>query len=1136
MIQCGKLARGVLFYCGLILLTQSCQQEGAQDFPGFTPMKPEDTGVDFVNRITSTLDLNILTYMYFYNGGGVATGDFNQDGQLDIYFTANQEPNRLYINEGDFRFREVSEISGVEGVAGWATGVALADVNADGRLDIYVSQLGEHERVRGRNQLYINLGNDPDGNPVFEDRAALYNLDLVGYGTQATFFDYDRDGDLDLFQLNHSVHQKGTFGIRSTFDSTYDDRAGDRLFRNDGRTFTEVTRESGIRSNVLGYGLGVAVSDFNRDGWADIYVGNDFHEDDYLYLNNGDGTFTDAGATSLPHTSRFSMGNDAGDINNDGYPDLISLDMLPHDPEILKASETEIAYDLYDFRLGYGYGYQYSRNTLQLNLGKLPGEKGVRFSDVGLLSGVAATDWSWSGLLADFDQDGKNDLFVANGIVGRPNDLDFINYVTEEETKIRIHFEEARESDLELIETMPQIKVPNFMFRNEGELAFRDVSAEWGLNQNSYSNGAAYADLDNDGDLDLVINNINQPAFLLRNELTQSKLPDRHFLQIKLEGGAKNPFGIGARIEARLGDEVISREQYLSRGFQSSVSPLLHLGLGKDSLIPELVVIWPDGKCERKKEVQTDQVITLRYADAQEDYAFPGRDDTPCQDPIFSPLPSPAFVHRENKFVEFNREPLIPHMNATEGPALAVGDINGDGREDFFVGGAKEQAGEVFFQSMDGSFTLSDQPALRKDKQMEDVDAVWVDADGNQSLDLLVASGGNEFPESYPQNAVRLYLNDGKGGLKRSPDHLPEITLTASCILTVDIEKDGDMDFFVGGRAVPYRYGEPPASYLLINQGNGKFKERPLPVSTYEKGLGFIRDGVWADMNGDGWEDLVLAREWDTPLILWNEKGELSFEVDMFTGQEGWWSSVEAADLDQDGDLDLLLGNMGQNARLKASEQEPVTLYYDDFDGNGSKEQILTHYHQGKEMLFATKDELSTQLPYLKKKFLKYQDFAQADFNTIFPKAKLENARKYVARNMRSMVVWNKGNGQFSWERLPLEAQFSPIEDFMVKDFDGDGNLDVLAVGNFYESNLQMGRYDASMGNLLKADGQGGFVAVDVCSSGFWVEGQGRRLRNILGPNGEMSLLIARNKDSLLRYRWNNGPSSPSMISKSSLR
>ncbi|MGB3182710.1 MAG: VCBS repeat-containing protein [Cyclobacteriaceae bacterium] len=1099
------MSKTLFTYALLSLLTLgliSCgdsKDEETQEPKLFTLISPEQSGVTFSNDLEETPAMNVFNYLYFYNGGGVAAGDLNNDGLPDLYFTSNLHDNKLYLNKGDFAFEDITEQTQMAGKRGWTTGVTMVDINADGWLDIYVSQLGDFQNIQGKNQLYINQGADREGNVSFKDEARKYGLDLKGFATQAAFLDYDLDGDLDMYMLNHSVHGNGTFG-RGTLREAKHKLAGDRLMRNDGGTFTDVTDSSGIYTSALGYGLGVAVGDINWDGYPDLYIGNDFHENDYLYLNNGDGTFREVLEEQIQHTSRFSMGNDIGDFNNDGLPDILSLDMLPADPKMLKASAAEDAYDVYNYKLQYGYSHQFARNTLQLNQGN------GHFSDIGLMAGTAATDWSWAGLFADLDLDGYRDIFIANGIKRRSTDLDYINYVSNDAVQAKLDGD-ISEEDLALTERMPVVKVPNYAFKNSGGLRFEDVSNAWGLNQESFSNGALYADLDGDGDLDLVTNNIDEPAFIYENLTIEGEKKRANYLKLHLEGTEANPDGIGAKVIYPKGNETRIWEHYSTRGYQSAVADDLTLGLGDDTQIDSLLVVWPGGGSQWLTDVQANQTVTVRQSEASGTYSF----DKPQKPGMYRDVTDSLqiyFTHKENKYIEFNREALLPHMSSTEGPRLAVADVNGDGLDDFFVGGSKRQPGEIFLQTATG-FDFTEQAVFEEDKDPEDAGMVFTDYDGDGDADLVVAAGGNEWQGKAPQLALRFYKNDGKGSFTRDKAGKPEVFTNASVLRAEDYDGDGDKDLFVAGRVLPWNYGMAPDSYLLRNEGGGRFTD----VTDETEGLrkaGMVRDARWADVTGGGTPELMLAGEWMPVMIF-------GFEDDGFTliksleGTEGWWSALQVADVDGDGDADLLAGNLGLNSKVKASKEEPIRLVVKDFDDNGRPDPLFYHYKDGEEYLFATRDELVKQLTAVKAQYTTYEDFAYADQGKLFVD-KRENAEEREAYELRSGLFLNDGNLGFTFHPFPDHAQLSPIN--ALHAMDSGGPVQVLTGGNFYEVNIQRGRYDADYGTLLQYDREGNFTWIPNTVSGIYLQGQVRDMAPIT-INGKKHLLVARNNAPL---------------------
>lgn len=1096
----------------------------------FELLKPQQTGIDFVNRLTERTDLNIFTYLYIYNGAGVAAGDVNNDGLTDLYFTSNQEKNKLYLNRGNFKFEDITETAGAGGEFGWTTGVTMADVNADGMLDIYVSMVGGHPGLSGKNLLLMNKGNDDKGIPLFENEAAQYGLDLVGYSTQAAFFDYDADGDLDMYQLRHSVHKNGTFGTKAQLRNIPHPTAGDKLMRNDNGRFTDVSKDAGIYSPVTGYGLGISVGDVNLDGFPDIYIGNDFHEDDFLYLNNGNGTFTEVLNEAIRHTSRFSMGNDIADFNNDGLPDIITLDMLPDDPKILKASAAEDAPDVFQFKLSYGYNYQYARNNLQLNTGierTKDGKNMPYFTEMACHAGIYATDWSWSALFSDLDLDGYKDLLISNGIFRRSNDLDYMKFVEIDSIQAKIKGDEIGEKELKMTELMPRIKIPNYAYRNDlgrkGKLSFTNVAAAWGMNIPSYSNGTAYADLDNDGDLDLVINNLEDPAFIYKNLTLDAEKPvgkDQHFLNFKFEGAQKNIQGIGARIvfDTKYGRHIA--ENYPTKGYQSSVEPGVFLGLGSEEIVPKVTVIWPGGAFQTLENVKTNQTLKLKQTDASGKFDFNTLLPKSAAQPIFSDISNALkinYKHEENKFIEFNRERLIPNMSSAEGPKLAVGDINGDGLEDLFAGGAKWQPASVWVQTKAGGFQRTTQPSIAADSLNEDVGATFYDANGDKALDLIVVSGGNEFKEQETPMQPRLYLNDGKGRFTRLADAFTGVSFNGSCPATNDFDGDGDLDLFLGGRSVPWNYGLTPRSFLLENDGKGHYTDVTEAKAPALKNPGLVKDAIWADMDGDQRADLVLAGDWMPISIFLNKNGHLAPLPLKDSGLEnsaGWWNCARAADFDGDGDLDLMAGNYGQNSKLAASQTQPIEMYVKDLDGNKSLDQLLCYYYHGARQLFTSKDELNAQMPSVRKHYLKYKDYANASLNEIFPEKQLKDALLLQAFQFASCYVENLGNGKFALHELPETVQLSSMQAFLIRDFNGDGALDALAGGNFYDANPAIGRIDGNYGTLLLGNGKGGFSAVPAWESGFRLTGQIRDLAEVRTAKGRV-VLVARNNEAM---------------------
>ena len=1071
----------------------------------------QSTGLHFSNKLLPTDSFNMFHYMYYYNGAGVGAGDFNNDGKIDLFFASNQGDNKLYLNEGNLKFRDVSEQAGILKNQGWSTGVSVIDINNDGMLDIYICKVGNYESLQGKNQLLVCKG-IKDGVPYYEDEAAKYGLDFSGFSTQAVFFDYDGDGYLDMFLLNHSVHQNGSFAPRQNFLGTYNPLSGDRLFHNDHNNhFTDVTKESKINSSAISYGLGIAVGDINMDGWPDLYVGNDFHENDYLYINQHNGTFTEEGTQRLMHTSQFSMGVDVADVNNDGLPEIISMDMLPSDPYILKRSLGEDDYDIFYHKISVGYSYQYTRNNLQYN------RKNGMFSEVGLYAGVYASDWSWAPLWMDFDNDGQKDLFISNGIPKRMNDMDYVNFISNEEIQEKLRENKLDEKDMALVNKFPEIKIPNKFFLNKGNMTFEDQAAAVSNDQSTYSNGAVYADLDNDGDLDVIVNNIDQSVLVYENKSNDKK--DRNYAEIKLKGPQNNINALGAKVILFANGGIRTYEKYPVHGFQSSMEIPIHIGLYQTK-VDSSFLIWPDNTFQRITFPANQHELQYTYQKGLPKFDYSmitghWKNPTKPMEDITAKT-GLNYVHQENPFIEFNREFLIPHMLSTEGPALAVADINHDGLEDVFIGSSKTFHSAIFLQQPNGKFVKTQQPFMGADSMYEDVDASFIDVNHDGNVDLVIASGGNEYFGQDEHLLPRVYLNDGKGNFRKLEDAFKDIYVTQSCIVPCDFNGDGFIDLFIGGRAVPWEYGATPRSYLLENDGTGKFKDVTDQYSKELGKVGMVTQAIWIDLNKDGQKDLVVCSEWGG-IDAFIKKGN-HFEKKTLTDKKGWWNFVLPVDLNNDGNIDLIAGNLGLNSRLHASEQEPVRLYFNDFDDNGKKEQVVTYYLNGKEIPFANKDEIQKQLPIIKKKFLYAGDFAKASLEDIFTEKKLKESTVLTANYFSNSVLINHGNLNFTTEALPWEAQLSPFRDATIVDANGDGLPDILMVGNYYDNNIQMGRYDADYGTLLINKGNGKFEVSVI--NGLEIKGQVRHIKSVK-INKQQAYILAKNNDStvIIRYK-----------------
>ncbi len=1102
-----------IFYCLILIgLCFSCKEEKRPPSL-FQALPSKKTGLDFSNKLNSTDSFNLFKYMYFYNGAGLGVGDFNNDGKIDVFFASNQGNNALYINEGSLQFRNVTEEAKIPLDKAWNTGVSVIDINNDGLLDIYISRVGNYRILKSKNQLLVCQGINEHGVPQYIDKAADYGLDFSGFGTQAAFLDIDMDGDLDLFLLNHSVQENGTFRARNDFIGTYHPYAGSKIYRNDNGRFIDYTIESGINSSAIGYGLGITVCDINMDGYPDIYIGNDFHENDYLYINQQNGHFKDFSSTAMMHTSQFTMGVDAADINNDGLPEIFSMDMLPYDPYILKRSLGEDNYDVFFMKIGYGYNYQYTRNNLQFNKGNL------HFSETGLYSGIAATDWSWSPLCMDFDNDGLKDLFISNGIPKRMNDIDYINYVSDQEIQLKIRSNKIDEKDKVLIEKFPQIKIPNKFYKNSGDLRFIDLENLIGNNGGSYSNGAAYADFDNDGDLDIVVNNIDDHAVLYENKLNDFK--NSNFIQLTIKGPANNINALGAKAIVFAQEKVSIYEKFPVRGFLSSMEIPMHIGL--DNIQPDsILLVWPDNSYQHIQinPQQKKYIIHYQAGLPKFDYSIITNRYHKKSDKLIDITNQVQlnYQHKENTFNEFDREPLIPHMLSTEGPAMAIADINGDGLEDVFFGSSKGQKSAVYLQTGEGKFVSSLQFALLADSSYEDVDACWIDVNNDQYPDLVVASGGNEFYGEDIHLFPRVYLNDGNGRLTKKQDAFEKMYQTASCVVPHDFNNDGYMDLFIGGRAVTWEYGKQPSSYLLQNDGTGKFVDVTSSYSDELKNAGFVTRAVWVDINNDQHKDLIICSEWGTIDAYINHNGKLIKKV-LFE-KTGWWNTIYPVDINQDGHIDFVAGNLGLNSRLKASDNQPVKLYYNDFDDNGRKEQVLTYYVGGKEIPFANKMEMEKQMPILRKQFLYAKDFAVASLSDLLGKNKLKEANVLTANYFAHCILLNDGNMSFTAVELPWQTQLSPIRDFISVDMNNDDFPDLLAVGNYYQNNTEMGRNDASYGNVLLNDGSGNLYYEDI--NGPVIKGESRYIKKISIAK-KMALVIARNGDTVKVMSKENG-------------
>ncbi len=1104
-----RLTENILCLLCIVTVLMSCGEPGSPEVsqasrtePLFRKVADSVSGVDFLNSLEYDEEFNIFTYRNFYNGGGVGLGDVNNDGLADIYFVGNQKSNRLYLNKGDFRFEDVTERAGVAGSRAWSTGVSMADINGDGWLDIYVCNSGDVAGDNKQNELFINNG---DG--TFSEQAEAYGLADQGYSTHAAFFDYDRDGDLDVYLLNNSYQAIGSFNLMQNIRPERDPVGGDKLYRNDGGTFTDVSQEAGIYGSVIGFGLGVSVGDVNQDGWFDIFVSNDFFERDYLYINNGDGTFSEKLQEQMRSISAASMGADMADINNDGYVDIFVTDMLPEPLQRMKQVTTFENWDKHTYNARNSYHYQYTRNMLHLNNGD------GTFSEIGRLAGVSATDWSWGALFFDMDNDGRKDIFVANGIYQDLTDLDYLNFIQDDETKKKIITPQGVDYR-GLIDPMPVNPVANYAFHNEGDLNFTNRAGEWGLGLPVHSNGSAYGDLDNDGDLDLVVNNVNAVSDVFENR-AEEVYPDHHYLKIRLKGKGMNTAAFGARIWIQAGDEQIYLEQMPVRGFESTMESVITAGLGLRDTIDYLRVAWPDQQVTERKNVRADQLVELSWAEA-------GAETRPAEktkNTMLTAHTEPVWSHRENDFVDFDRDRLLYHMRSNEGPAVAEADVNGDGLQDFYVGGAMNQPGVLLIQQPGGSFRKVTMEAFEADQRSEDVTAVFFDADQDGDPDLYVGSGGNEFGYGDLALRDRLYLNNGGTFSKIRIDPLSRFTTPTAVVLATDYDGDGDQDILTFERLVPFDYGLPAAGHVFENRGNLEFADVTEDVAPGFRELGLITGAVVSDYDGDNDQDVILVGEWMAPQVIENRDGKFVMQEEgALAAYRGWYSSIAQADLDNDGDMDYILGNHGRNTRFKTSPEYPVTLYVNDFDRNGAIEHIMAkRQDNGIDYPYTLKHDLVMQIPSLKKKYLKYESYNGESITDIFTPAQLEGVRKLEFNFSESAIMVNQGNGNFSMQPLPTRAQFAPVYAIAAKDMNGDGLQDLILGGNQYRVKPEAGRYDAGMGLVLLNRGDLRFEALTSLESGLKVDGEIRKFYFV--ESGQASQLwVFRNNDIPVIY------------------
>ena len=1072
----------------------------------FTLLDAKDTGIDFLNKVKNQKNFNIFKYRNFYNGGGVAIGDINNDGLADIYLTGNMVANKLYLNKGNFQFEDISKSAGIEGNKPWSTGVVMVDINQDGLLDIYVSNAGNLKGNNHDNDLYIN-----NGDLTFTEKAAEFNLAKTGFSTHASFFDYDKDGDLDAYILNNSNIPVSSLGYAEQRDKRAQDwenvpqifrGVGDMLLRNDNGKFVDVSEQAGIYGSLIGFGLGVMVTDMNGDLYPDIYVSNDFYERDYLYINNQDGTFKEDITNWTSHLSLSAMGVDIADINNDGNADIFITDMLPEADQRVKSVMEFEGYNVFKLKQSKDFSQQYIQNTLQLNNGN------STFSEVAYHSGVAKTDWSWAGLLFDMDNDGNRDIFITNGINHDLTDLDFVNFFANEIIQ-KMALTGRKQAIDSIINKMPVKPQPNFAYKNNGDITFDNANKEWGFETPSLSNGVAYGDLDNDGDLDLVVNNVNMLPFVYKNNT--DSLTNNSYIKIKLEGKKVNKFAIGSTVKIFHNNSIYVQEQMPSRGFQSSMDYVMTIGLGTAKTIDSIRVIWPDNTTQKWSNIAVDTTLTLKQNEAV-DIQKPLK--LKKEKTFVTEITKNNFQkHQENSYSDFDYEGLINKMLSQEGPALAIGDVNNDGNEDFYIGGAKNQPGVLYLNLGGGKVAMSIQKSFEKDALFEDTTASFFDANGDGNLDLMVGSGGNEIGQQNNYK-VRLYLNNGKGTFESAKNKLPALRKNIAVISPYDFDNDGDVDVFVGARSMVATYGIAPTHQFLENNGDGTFTDTTEKVAYDVKSAGMMTDAIWKDIDKDGKKDLITVSEWDTPKIFINNGRRLIKQKSTLDDLFGMWNVVEAADLDNDGDIDFILGNQGSNTMHKTSKENPVKMWVNDFDNNGTIEQITTNHKQGKDYPIHMKKELTAQLVSLKKQNLKASEYAKKSIDELFSASIFENSIMKQSTISESIIAINQGDWNFTVKKLPSRVQLSCVCGIVCSDINNDGNLDLIMAGNNFEFKPQYSRLDANYGSVLLGDGNLGFTWQDYNTSGFVVKNEVKHLKKIKDNKGKTYFIAAINNES----------------------
>ncbi len=1110
--------KGFFFKIGVVAAALSasiaCNTKTEQAVSGktvFSKVSSDQSRIKFNNEVHNTPDFNIFSYRNFYNGGGVAIGDINNDGLADVYMTANMGENKLYLNKGNLSFEDISTKAGVTSPEQWSTGVVMVDINNDKLLDIYVCNAGYKDRVIPKNQLFIN-----NGNLTFTEKAAEYGLDEQGYTTHAAFFDYDNDGDLDAYILKNSFIPVNTLNYENKRDLRAENwpvadflkGGGDKLLRNDNGKFVDVSEKAGIYGSLIGFGLGVTVGDVNNDQLLDIYICNDFYERDYLYINKGDGTFKEDLTNQIGHLTLASMGSDLADVNNDGRPDIFNTEMLPYEEARLKQTTKFDNIDNYNLKQNLGFYNQFSQNALQINQGN------NTFKETAYFGGIQASDWSWGALMFDADADGFQDIYVCNGIYNDVIDQDFIDFFANEVMQ-KMALTGKKEQLDELIKNMPSVPVRNLMFKNKGNLRFEDVATKWGLDDKTFSNGAAYGDLDNDGDLDLIVNNVNQEALFYKNNTNDDST--KHYIGFQLTGDAKNTFAVGSKVQVFQGDNVFMKELIPSRGFQSSVDYKMIIGLS-NTKIDSVLIYWHDKTVTKLKNFNVDKVNVVNYLESEKAKI---KKPTPSVKSLLEAVEQPIFVaHKENTYVDFYTERNIPMMLSKEGPKMAIGDMNGDKQDDIFICGAKGQKSQLYFAE-NGGFKTVESAELSRFLSFEDTAAHLFDADGDGDLDLFVGSGGNELPQGERELQDRLFMNDGKGNFTINGNAFPINGWNTAVCVSYDYDNDGDLDLFVGSRSKPQDYGAPTQSFLYQNDGKGNFKDVAPEIAKKINAVGMVTDAKWADIDGDKRAELIIVGEWMAPSVFKYNSGKFErMEIPNLKDKLGWWYSVSAADLDGDGDVDLVLGSAGENSYLTTPRFQPIKLWISDFDGNEALDKVLSRTVDGKDVPVSMKKDVVDGMPFLKKQILKHKDYATKTMEDLFTKAKLDKARKLEANYFKSVIAINDGKGNFTIQELPLDIQLSAMNASLICDVNKDNKPDIIMGGNNYNCPPQFGRMDASRGELLINKGNMQFETVKFPQSGLNISGVIKDIKP-LKIRGNDYILIAVNNDKprLLRLK-----------------